>query len=103
MKSINVQELKEMNITNLIAYAQELGIADVAALKKQEIIFKILESQIDQRVEIWGEGVLEKLPDGFGFLRSPKFNYVPGPDDIYVSPAHIKRFGLQTADVIRGT
>lgn len=103
MKSINVQELKEMNITSLIAYAQELGISDVAALKKQEIIFKILESQIDQRVEIWGEGVLERLPDGFGFLRSPKFNYVPGPDDIYVSPAHIKRFGLRTGDGVRGT
>lgn len=103
MRSINVQELKEMNITSLIAYAQDLGIADVAALKKQEIIFKILESQIDQRVEIWGEGVLERLPDGFGFLRSPKFNYVPGPDDIYVSPAHIKRFGLRTGDGIRGT
>ena len=103
MKSINVQELKEMSITNLIAYAQDLGIADVATLKKQEIIFKILESQIDQRVEIWGEGVLERLPDGFGFLRSPKFNYVPGPDDIYVSPAHIKRFGLRTGDGIRGT
>jgi transcription termination factor Rho len=103
MKSINVQELKEMNITSLIIYAQELGIPDVASLKKQEIIFKILESQSDQRVEIWGEGILERLPDGFGFLRSPKFNYVPGPDDIYVSPAHIKRFGLRTGDGIKGT
>lgn len=102
-RSINVQELKEMGITNLITYAQDLGIADVASLKKQEIIFKILESQSDQRVEIWGDGVLERLPDGFGFLRSPKFNYVPGPDDIYVSPAHIKRFGLRTGDGIRGT
>ncbi|MFA6263518.1 MAG: transcription termination factor Rho [Candidatus Babeliales bacterium] len=100
---MNVQELKEMNITSLIIYAQELGIPDVASLKKQEIIFKILESQSDQRVEIWGEGILERLPDGFGFLRSPKFNYVPGPDDIYVSPAHIKRFGLRTGDGIKGT
>lgn len=103
MKSMNVQELKEMNITSLVAYAQELGIPDVVSLKKQEIIFKILESQSDQRVEIWGEGILERLPDGFGFLRSPKFNYVPGPDDIYVSPAHIKRFGLRTGDSIKGT
>jgi transcription termination factor Rho len=101
--SINVQELKEMNITALISYAQELHIPEVASLKKQEIIFKILESQSDQRIEIWCEGVLERLPDGFGFLRSPKFNYVPGPDDIYVSPAHIKRFGLRTGDNIRGT
>jgi len=102
-KSINVQELKEMNITALVAYAQELSIPEVTSLKKQEIIFKILESQSDQRVEIWCEGILERLPDGFGFLRSPKFNYVPGPDDIYVSPAHIKRFGLRTGDSIKGT
>jgi transcription termination factor Rho len=101
--SINVQDLKEMPITNLIQYASNLGIPDVASLKKQEIIFKILESQSEQRVEIFGEGILERLPDGFGFLRSPKFSYVPGPDDIYVSPAHIKRFGLRTGDVIRGT
>lgn len=101
--SINVQELKEMNITVLIKYAQDLGIPEVASLKKQEIIFKILESQSEQKVDIYGEGILERLPDGFGFLRSPKFNYVPGPDDIYVSPVHIKRFGLRTGDVIKGT
>ncbi len=101
--SINVQELKEMNITALIKYAQGLGIPEVASLKKQEIIFKILESQSDQKVEIYGEGILERLPDGFGFLRSGKFNYVPGPDDLYVSPVHIKRFGLRTGDVIKGT
>ena len=103
MQSINVQDLKEMNITALITYAQGLDIPEVSSLKKQEIIFKILESQSDQRVEIWGEGILERLPDGFGFLRSPKFNYVPGPDDIYVSPAHIKRFGLRTGDSLKGT
>lgn len=101
--SMNVQELKEMNITNLISYAQDIGLPDVAALKKQEIIFRILESQSEQRIEIFGEGILERLPDGFGFLRSPKFSYVPGPDDIYVSPAHIKRFGLRTGDIIKGT
>lgn len=101
--SINVQVLKEMNITNLINYAQNLGMQGVASLKKQEIIFKILEAQSEQKVEIFGEGILERLPDGFGFLRSPKFSYVPGPDDIYVSPAHIKRFGLRTGDVIKGT
>ncbi|HBS48024.1 TPA: transcription termination factor Rho [Candidatus Dependentiae bacterium] len=101
-KSINVQELKEMEIMKLTEYAKSLNIPNVSSMKKQEIIFKILESQSDQRVEIYGEGVLERLPDGFGFLRSPKFNYMPGPDDIYVSPIHIKRFGLRTGDVIKG-
>jgi transcription termination factor Rho len=101
--AINVQDLKEMNITNLINYAQGINIQNVASLKKQEIIFKILEAQSEQRVEIFGEGILERLPDGFGFLRSPKFSYVPGPDDIYVSPAHIKRFALRTGDVVKGT
>ncbi len=103
VSSMNVQELKEMNIINLIAYAKKIGIPEVSALKKQEIIFKILESQLERKVEIFGEGVLERLPDGFGFLRSPKFSYLPGPDDIYVSPIHVKRFGLKTGDVIRGT
>lgn len=102
-QSMSVQTLKEMGITELIAYAQSVGIADVSALKKQEIIFKILESQSEKRIEIFGDGILERLPDGFGFLRSPKFNYVPGPDDIYVSPLHIKRFNLRTGDVVRGT
>ncbi len=102
-KSINVQELKDMNITGLIHYAQGLGIQNVSSLKKQEIIFRILESQSSKKVEIWGEGILERLPDGFGFLRSPKFNYVPGPDDIYVWPGHIKRYGLRTGDVVKGT
>lgn len=102
-QSMNVQELKEMSIIKLIAYAQQIGIPDVASFKKQELIYKILESQSERRIEIFCEGILERLPDGFGFLRSPKFNYVPGPDDIYVSPLHIKRFGLRTGDVIRGT
>jgi transcription termination factor Rho len=102
-KSIDVQELKEMPIKELIKYAQDLGIPEVASLKKQAIIFKILESQSDKKIEIFGEGILERLPDGFGFLRSPKFNYIPGPDDIYVSPMHIKRFGLRTGDVVKGT
>jgi len=101
-RSINVQELKEMEIMKLTEYARSLNIQNVSSMKKQEIIFKILESQSDQKVEIYGEGVLERLSDGFGFLRSPKFNYMPGPDDIYVSPIHIKRFGLRTGDVIKG-
>lgn len=102
-QSMNMQELREMNIIKLIAYAQQIGLPDLTALKKQEIIYKILESQSERRVEIFCEGILERLPDGFGFLRSPKFNYVPGPDDIYVSPVHIKRFGLRTGDVVRGS
>lgn len=100
--SLSMQELKDMSITALIDYAQKFNIPNVTSLKKQELIFRILESQ-DQRVEIFGDGILERLPDGFGFLRSHKFNYVPGPDDIYVSPVHIKRFGLRTGDVIKGT
>ncbi len=102
-KAINVQELKDMPITELIKYAQSLGIPEVVSLKKQTIIFKILETQSDKKVDIFGDGILERLPDGFGFLRSPKFNYIPGPDDIYVSPIHIKRFGLRTGDVVKGT
>jgi transcription termination factor Rho len=101
-RSLSMQELKDMSITALIDYAQKCNISNVVSLKKQEIIFRILEAQ-DQRVEILGDGILEKLPDGFGFLRSHKFNYMPGPDDIYVSPVHIKRFGLRTGDVIKGT
>ncbi|MFH0898275.1 MAG: transcription termination factor Rho [bacterium] len=102
-QSMDVRDLKEMNITQLIKYAQGVGISDVSSLKKQEIIFKILEMQSEKKIEIYGEGILERLPDGFGFLRSPRFNYVPGPDDIYVSPMHIKRLGLRTGDVVKGT
>ena len=102
-QSINVQELKSMGITELIAYAEKIGLSNTSSLKKQEIIYKILESQSEKKIDIFGEGLLERLPDGFGFLRSAKFNYVPGPDDIYVSPMHIKRFGLRTGDVIKGT
>jgi transcription termination factor Rho len=101
--SINVQSLKEMNIIALIEYSNGIGLKDVSSLKKQEIIFRILESQSEKKIDIYGEGILERLPDGFGFLRSPKFNYVPGPDDIYVSPIHIKRFNLRTGDVLKGT
>ncbi|MFC1894792.1 transcription termination factor Rho [Candidatus Dependentiae bacterium] len=101
--SMNVQKLKEMPITELIKYSQKIGITDISSLRKQEIIFRILESQSEKKIEIYGEGILERLPDGFGFLRSSKFNYVPGPDDIYVSPIHIKRFGLRTGDLVKGT
>ena len=101
-RSLSMQELKDMTTIELLDFAQKNNIQNASSLKKQEIIFKVLEAQ-DQRVEIVGDGILERLPDGFGFLRSHKFNYTPGPDDIYVSPVHIKRFGLRTGDVIKGT
>lgn len=101
-QSINVQELKSKGIKELVEYATSLGIENISAYHKQEIIFKILESQSDKNLEIYAEGVLERLQEGFGFLRSSKFNYVPGPDDIYVSPLFIKKFCLRTGDWIKG-
>jgi transcription termination factor Rho len=101
-RSLSMQELKDMSTIELLNFAEKCNIANAAALKKQEIIFRILEAQ-DHRVEIIGDGVLERLPDGFGFLRSHKFNYTPGPDDIYVSPQHMRRYGLRTGDAIQGS
>lgn len=101
-KSIKVSTLKDMKIRELIEYATNLGINNISSCQKQEIIFKILESQSNKNYEIVGDGVLERLPDGFGFLRSHKFSYSPGPDDIYVSPSFIKRFSLRTGDYISG-
>ena len=100
-RSLSMEELKNMSTIELLDYAQKCNIGNASVLRKQEIIFRILEAQ-DQRVEILGDGILDRLPDGFGFLRSHKFNYTPGPDDIYVSPVHIRRFGLRTGDVIQG-
>jgi len=102
LKSIDVQDLKSKGIKELVEYASSLGINNAALFHKQEIIFKILEIQSDQNLEIYAEGVLERLQEGFGFLRSSKFNYVPGPDDIYVSPLFIKKFGLRTGDWVKG-
>lgn len=101
-RSIDLRDLKSMNIDRLIEEAARLNIKDVSSLKKQELIFKIIETESEKRAEISGEGVMERLPDGFGFLRSPKFSYLPGPDDIYVSPAHVKRYNLRTGDMVRG-
>ncbi|MBM3894707.1 transcription termination factor Rho [Candidatus Dependentiae bacterium] len=101
-RTLSMQELKDMSTTELLEFAAKCNISNAAALKKQEIIFRILEAQ-DHRVEIVGDGVLERLPDGFGFLRSHKFNYTPGPDDIYVSPQHLRRYGLRTGDAIQGS
>jgi transcription termination factor Rho len=101
-RSVSVQELTEMSINGLIEYATKIGIKEPSSLKKQDLVFRIVCVEFERRADVHGEGILEKLPDGFGFLRSPKFNYVPGPDDIYVSPAHIKRFSLRTGDWIKG-
>jgi transcription termination factor Rho len=99
---LDLDSLKTLKIAELNQVAQELGIQGTSGLKKQELIFKILEEQTNQEGLIFSEGVLEVLPDGYGFLRSPKFNYLPGPDDIYVSPSQIKRFDLRTGDTVQG-
>ena len=95
-------ELKSKKISELTKLAQELNVSGATGLKKQELIFRILEEQTKQEGLIFAEGVLEVLPDGYGFLRSPDYNYLPGPDDIYVSPSQIKRFGLRTGDTVSG-
>ena len=99
---LNLAKLKEMNITKLNQVAKELGLAGVAGIRKQELIFKILQTQAEKSGQIFSEGVLETLPDGFGFLRAPEYNYLPGPDDIYVSPSQIRRFDLRTGDTVSG-
>jgi transcription termination factor Rho len=99
---MNLTDLKKAEITELAKIAVDLGVEDASAKKKQDLIFDILEAQADSDGQIFGSGVLETLPDGFGFLRSPDSNYVPGPDDIYVSPAQIRRFGLRTGDTVEG-
>ncbi len=99
---LNIVELKEMTIAELSAVAKQLHVGGASGLRKQELIFKILEAQTEKNGLIFGEGVLEILPDGFGFLRAPSYNYLPGPDDIYVSPSQIRRFDLHTGDTISG-
>jgi transcription termination factor Rho len=99
---MNLAELKEKTIAELTAIARSLGVGGVSGLRKQEMIFKILEAQTEKNGLIFAEGVLEILPDGFGFLRAPDYNYLPGPDDIYVSPSQIRRFDLRTGDTVSG-
>ncbi|MBI4511665.1 MAG: transcription termination factor Rho [Deltaproteobacteria bacterium] len=99
---MNLTEIKRKNIKDLYQMAAEYNIEGFSAMRKQELIFALLNARADQRGEIWAEGVLETLPDGFGFLRAPDYNYLPGPDDIYVSPSQIRRFGLRTGDTITG-
>lgn len=99
---MNIAELKEKTISELTAIARSLGVVGASGLRKQELIFKILEAQTEKDGLIFAEGVLEVLPDGFGFLRAPDYNYLPGPDDIYVSPSQIRRFDLRTGDTVSG-
>ncbi|MBP7670491.1 transcription termination factor Rho [Ferrovibrio sp. MS7] len=100
---MNLQELKTKSPTDLLAFAEELEIENASTLRKQDMMFAILKQLADREVEITGEGVLEVLQDGFGFLRSAQANYLAGPDDIYVSPNQIRRFGLRTGDTVEGT
>jgi len=99
---LNIQELKEMNIQTLSKIAKDLDIAGATGMRKQDLIFQILKAQTERSGLIFSEGVLETLPDGFGFLRAPEYNYLPGPDDIYVSPSQIRKFDLHTGDTVSG-
>ncbi len=99
---MNLQELKGKKINELAAIAKGLNIEGASSLRKQDLIFAILNAQTEKNGMIFGEGVLETLPDGFGFLRAPDYNYLPGPDDIYVSPSQIRRFNLHTGDTVSG-
>jgi transcription termination factor Rho len=99
---LNISELKEMSIQKLTQVAKELNVPGATGMRKQELIFQILKAQTEQSGFIFSEGVLEVLPDGFGFLRAPDYNYLPGPDDIYVSPSQIRKFDLQTGDTVSG-
>ncbi|MBI3398412.1 MAG: transcription termination factor Rho [Deltaproteobacteria bacterium] len=99
---MNLKELKEKKIGELTTLAKQYNIEGAASMRKQDIIFALLQSQSEQNGLIYSEGVLETLPDGFGFLRAPDYNYLPGPDDIYISPSQIRRFNLRTGDIVSG-
>jgi len=101
-QGLNITELKDMSIQKLTQIAKDLNVAGATGMRKQELIFQILKAQTEQSGFIFSEGVLEVLPDGFGFLRAPDYNYLPGPDDIYVSPSQIRKFDLQTGDTVSG-
>jgi len=99
---MNLQELKQKTPDDLLSYAEDLNIENASNLRKQEMMFAILKQLAANEIAIFGDGVLETLQDGFGFLRAPEANYLPGPDDIYVSPSQIRRFGLRTGDTVEG-
>jgi len=102
MREMKLQDLKSKTPPELVAFAEEHQVENASTLRKQELMFAILKQLASQEVDIIGEGVVEVLPDGFGFLRSPESNYLSGPDDIYVSPSQIRRFGLRTGDTVEG-
>src|SRR5262245_34888830 len=99
---LHITALQKMTISELIETAKAEGIQEYAGLKKQDLIFKILKERVNQEGIMFGEGVLEVLPDGFGFLRSPDYNYLPSPDDIYISPSQIRQFGIRTGTMVAG-
>jgi transcription termination factor Rho len=101
-QTLNINDLKDMSIQKLTQVAKELNVANATGMRKQDLIFQILKAQTEQSGFLFSEGVLECLPDGFGFLRAPDYNYLPGPDDIYVSPSQIRKFDLQTGDTVSG-
>ena len=102
LQAMKLQDLKSKSPTDLLAFAEELEIENASSMRKQDMLFAILKELAERNVEITGQGVVETLPDGFGFLRSPESNYLPGPDDIYVSPNQIRRYGLRTGDTAEG-
>src|SRR5215216_3587112 len=101
-QGLNITDLKDMGIQKLTQIAKDLNVGGATGMRKQDLIFQILKAQTEQSGFIFSEGVLEVLPDGFGFLRAPDYNYLPGPDDIYVSPSQIRKFDLQTGDTVSG-
>jgi transcription termination factor Rho len=100
--TLDLKALKQKTAKELADIARTLGVESAASMRKQELIFSILQAQAEKSGQVYGEGVLEILPDGFGFLRAPDSNYLPGPDDIYISPSQVRRFGLRTGDVVSG-
>ena len=102
MAEMKLQELKNKTATDLLAFAESVEVENASVMRKQELMFAILKMLASQDVEIIGEGVVEVLQDGFGFLRSANANYLPGPDDIYISPSQIRRFSLKTGDTVEG-
>src|SRR6202790_3950464 len=102
MREMKLQDLKAQTPAELVSFAEEKGVENASTMRKQELMFAILKQLAIQETDIIGEGVVEVLSDGFGFLRSPDANYLPGPDDIYVSPSQIRRFALRTGDTVDG-